>query len=63
MLQELHSQLRQFGLNPKEWVLEIKSCTKEFCQCEIWPVQDKGLHFLGSAHRGVWIALQLVDHG
>lgn len=56
-IQTLRENLSEFGLDPKEWVLEIKKKIGSFFELEVRNQSDVGLILQGYADQGVWLNL------
>jgi hypothetical protein len=55
--QTLLGQLTDFGLNPREWRLEIKTLSGALLKIRLFNKIDKGLVLHGFADRSTWLDL------
>ncbi len=59
----LRQGLRDFGLNPSEWVLNPSPPREGVHLMQICSRDDRLVMFEGWADRGHWLKVFLVDHG
>jgi hypothetical protein len=55
--QTLLSQLTDFGLNPREWRLEINAAPGALLKVRLFNKVEKGLVLYGFADRSTWLDL------
>jgi hypothetical protein len=59
-LRILKAGLKQFGLNPEDWVLEAKTTLGGLTRFELWRPQDGLVMFEGWADRRRWLTLGIT---
>jgi hypothetical protein len=57
----LRCKLREFGLNPRQWIVEIRARVSDSYVCDIWPVEDLGIVFRGRARGSTWLELRAEE--
>ena len=60
-LNALMQQLTQFGLNPREWMVEVTNANGRMAHLQLRSKAERTLAFSGWAHRDRWIKLSLND--
>ena len=60
-LSALLQQLTQFGLNPREWRVEVTNAQGRLAQLQLRSKGKRSLALSGWAHEDRWIKLSLND--
>lgn len=60
-LKLLNYRLCEFGLNPSDWCVEVRSKRGPLAKLDVWSKSDSPLHFEGWATGGNWLRLVIAE--